>query len=215
MFVCGETVCDWCGHVYGVFVCMIVFLCVLGAQCNHSSNLSARNLCVGDIKVLISTVTQHQCHCEDTNDTSTPAASTHRVCVRVCVCLCLRVHVCVCAREKERLGEWNLTAHFESFFFFVCFFFLHIVLSVQLMLRTEAKLDQTNCGCAALMACEAAKKLRDNESRGVRRMLRLTPKSGGMNGREHVEGRNGWEEGKRQVAMVTGNRLGLNESCMA
>lgn len=47
-----------------------VFLCVLRALCNHSSNLSARTLCGGDIKVLISTATQHHCHCEDTSDTS-------------------------------------------------------------------------------------------------------------------------------------------------
>lgn len=70
------VVCDVC-------VCIIVFQCVVGAQCNHSSNLSARSPCVGDIKVLISTVTQHQCHCEDTNDTA--AKSTHHVCVCVCV----------------------------------------------------------------------------------------------------------------------------------
>lgn len=202
---------------------MIVSLCVLGAQCNHSSNLSARNLCVGDIKVLISTVTQHQCHCEDTNDTSTPAASTHRVCVRVC--LCRRVCVCVFAQERKRKRDWgsetSLHTLSPSSSSSVFFFFLHIVLSVPLMLLMEAKLDQTKRGCTALMACKAEKKLRDNESRGVclpdrrRRTLRLTPKSGGMNGREHVEGRNGWEEGKRQVVMVTGNRLGLNESCMA
>ncbi len=74
-----HVVCNLC-------LCIIVFLCVLGAQCNHSSNLSARSLCVGDIKVLISTVTQHQCHCEDTSDTSTAAKSTHHVCVCVCVC---------------------------------------------------------------------------------------------------------------------------------
>lgn len=75
-----------------VSLCIIaVFLCVLGAQCNHSSNLSARILCVGDIKVLISTVTQHQCHCEDTSNTSTAQS--------------LQYPLCVCEREGGRKGE--------------------------------------------------------------------------------------------------------------
>lgn len=58
MFVCPVCVLDM-GIVRNerMCVCMIVFLCVLRAQCNHSSNLSAWSLCVGDIKVLISTVT--------------------------------------------------------------------------------------------------------------------------------------------------------------
>ncbi|MEQ2251101.1 hypothetical protein ILYODFUR_007494, partial [Ilyodon furcidens] len=88
-------------YVCSVSLCiMAVFLCVLGAQCNHSSNLSARILCVGDIKVLISTVTQHQCHCEDTSNTSTaPKSSVAIVCVCVLACVC----VCVCVCEGGRL----------------------------------------------------------------------------------------------------------------
>ena len=73
-----------------VCVCIIVFMRFHGAQCNHSSNLSARSLCVGDIKVLISTVTQHQCHCEETDDTSTAAKSNPPrppLCARACVCV--------------------------------------------------------------------------------------------------------------------------------
>lgn len=82
--------------------CVLLHLCVFcGAQCNHSSNLSARNLCVGDIKVLISAATRRQCHCEDTDNTSTPAASTHRVCVRVCVC----------QKRKPKLHQGSETAH--------------------------------------------------------------------------------------------------------
>lgn len=67
-------------------LCVLCFCVFWELGKNHGSNLSARILCVGDIKVLISTVTQHQCHCEDTNDTST-----------VCVC------VCACEREGERV----------------------------------------------------------------------------------------------------------------
>ena len=80
-------------------VCVIVFMRFHGAQCNHSSNLSARSLCVGDIKVLISTVTQHQCHCEETNNTSTAAKSNPpRLSMRLCV------HVCVRKRVKSVLS---------------------------------------------------------------------------------------------------------------
>lgn len=77
-------------------VCVYVCSCFRGAQCNHSSNLSARILCVGDIKVLISTVTQHQCHCEDTSNTSTPPKSTEPT---VCICECM----CMCVCEGGRL----------------------------------------------------------------------------------------------------------------
>lgn len=47
-----------------IYVCACVYnhmtVCVPGPRViNHSSNLSARSLCVGDIKVLISTGSQH------------------------------------------------------------------------------------------------------------------------------------------------------------
>lgn len=75
--------------------CLLLHLCVFfGAQCNHSSNLSARNLCVGDIKVLISAATQRQCHRRHVDSSSINPLSLH-----VCVCWCLCVFVRV---ENER-----------------------------------------------------------------------------------------------------------------
>lgn len=88
--------CDCDGGECAVCVSMVCS-CFHGSQCNHSSNLSARILCVGDIKVLISTVTQHQCHCEDTSNTSTPPKSTEPT---VCICACM----CVCVREGDFKG---------------------------------------------------------------------------------------------------------------
>lgn len=48
-------------------VCCSTCVSVRVCQCNRSSWLYVRvAVCVGDIKVLISTATQHQCHCEGT-----------------------------------------------------------------------------------------------------------------------------------------------------
>lgn len=48
-------------------VCCSTCVSVRVCQCNRSSWLCVRvAVCVGDIKVLISTATQHQCHCEGT-----------------------------------------------------------------------------------------------------------------------------------------------------